>query len=278
VTGSLGGLSSADANAAVVGPTANATATAGTTPTTRNHYIANLDGSRAPRKLGYNIFDTGATKSTIDALPRGVRALVWLGQKCPTPATAAFRKTVRHLAHDRKVFGYFLSDEPHIADCPGGPTALATRTAYIRKLSSGRQRSFIVLNQSSADWFAGDRDYRSFRPAVTGVSLVGVDSYPCHNGSCDFSKIHGKSRWAKRYIKASHIVPVYQAFGQERTSDPYYSLPTRRQERRILAAWAAEFPHPVMDYTYGWGNQDSADPTLVDSAALQDVLHNWFTR
>jgi hypothetical protein len=244
--------------------------------TTQNHFIANLGGSTAPRKLGYNIFDTGPTKSIVDGLPRGVRAMVWLGQKCPTSATRAFRATVRRLARDRKVFGYYLSDEPHIADCPSGPKALATRTAYIRKVSSGRQRSFIVLNQSSADWYAGHRDYRSFRPAVTGVSLVGIDSYPCNNGSCDYSKIHTKSRWAKKYIKAKKLVPVYQAFGQENTSDPYYSLPTARQERRILAAWAAEFPSPVMDLTYGWRHQSSANPTLVDSTVLQGVFRTWF--
>lgn len=256
----------------------SASTTAGAAPaTTSNHLIVNLHGSTTPRGVGYNLFDTGPTKSTIDALPRGVRAVVWLGQKCPTRATDDFRTKVRRLAKDPKVFGYLLSDEPHIADCPGGPAALATRTAYIRKASAGRQRSLIVLNQSSADWNAGHRDYRSFRPAVTGLSLVGVDSYPCNNGTCDYSKIHTKARWAKSYIAASKIVPVYQAFGQERaTSDSYYSMPTARQERRILAAWAAEFPHPVMDYTYGWGHQASANPTLADSAALQDVFRAWF--
>lgn len=249
-----------------------------TTATTSRHYIANLGGSTAPRALGYNLFDTGATKSVIDALPVGVRALVWLGQKCPTPIDDTFRATVTRLSADPKVFGYFLSDEPHIKSCPDGPTALATRTAFIRTASGGRQLSFIVLNQSSADWDAGYRDYRSFRPAVTGVTVVGIDAYPCHLGSCDFSKIPYKVGLATQYIAQARLAPVYQAFGQEyATGDHYYSLPSATQEQRILQTWAAALPQPVFDYTYGWAHQSSANPTLVDSAALQDVFHRWFT-
>lgn len=253
--------------------------TATTTVTTTRHYIANLGGSVAPRSLGYNLFDTGPSKGTIDALPAGVRALVWLGQKCPTRIDDTFRARVRRLSSDRKVFGYFLSDEPHIKACPNGPKVLATRTAFIRRVSGGRQQSFIVLNQSSADWDAGYRDYRSFRPAVTGVSVVGIDAYPCHYGTCDYSKIPYKVGLATQYISAGKLAPVYQAFGQEQTlgGDHYYSLPTAAQEQRILQTWAEALPHPAFDYTYGWAHQSSANPTLVDSATLQEVFRSWFT-
>lgn len=247
-----------------------AAVSAGSSRTT-HHFIANLDGATRPHRLGYDIFDTGSSRSKIAALPRGVKAMVWLGQKCPTPADDAFRATVRRLANNPRVFGYYLADEPHVADCPGGPAALATRTAYIKSASAGRQRSFIVLEHE---------DYNAFRPAVSGASLVGIDSYPCSVNGCRYSKIPEKVAMARSAgIPLSRIVPVLQAFGQEGTgSDPYYRMPTAHQEHRILATWAAVVPHAVMDYTYGWRHQSSANPTLVDSRPLQRVLKNWFAR
>jgi hypothetical protein len=243
---------------------------AGSGPAT-HHFIANLDGATRPHRLGYDIFDTGASRAAIAALPRGVKAMVWLGQKCPTAADDSFRATVRRLARNSRVFGYFLSDEPHLSDCPGGPAALATRTAFIRAVSSGRQRSFIVLEHE---------DYQAFRPAVTGASLVGIDSYPCSVNGCRYSKIKEKVTMARSAgIPLGQIVPVFQAFGQEGTgSGSYYRMPTARQEHRILATWAAAVPHPVMDYTYGWRHQSSANPTLADSRSLQRVLKSWFAR
>ena len=232
------------------------------------HFIANLDGARRkPRRAGFNLFDTGPNRAVIKALPPGVKAMVWLGQSCPTAADRPFRRTVRRLAGQGKVFGYYLADEPHIADCPDGPAALATRTDFIRKVSNGRQKSFIVLEHA---------DYHAFRPRVTHASLIGVDSYPCSVNGCVFGKIREKVRMARRSgIPLRKIVPVYQAFGQAYPGG-YYVLPTLAQERRILRVWAAVVPDPVMDYTYGWGHQDSANPTLADSPELQEVFRSRF--
>lgn len=239
--------------------------------TTEHHFITNRDGSNAPQRLGFNVFDTGSGTAAIRDLPAGVEALVWLGEKCPTTLDAAFRRTVDRLAGRRDVFGYYLSDEPHLADCPGGPQALAGRTRYIRDASKGRQLSFIVLSDRE--------DYRAFRPAVTGVSMVGLDPYPCSvaHPRCEVAKIDQAVRGAlRRGIPAQAIVPVYQAFGQSSTDDPYYLLPSPRQMKRMLHRWAALVPNPPMDYTYGWGHQGSANPTLVDSPRLQAVLARFF--
>ena len=254
--------------------------TAATSPTTAPvasrttaHYIANVDGARAARRAGFTLFDTGASRREVNALPRGVRALVWLGQKCPTPATSAFKSSVRRLAANKKVFGYYLSDEPHIEDCPGGPAALRSRAKFIAAASQGRQRSFVVLSERA--------DYRAFRPAVTQVSLVGLNPYPCSvaHPACDFRKVGSKVRAAVNAgVPRSRIVPVYQAFGQSGTADDYYQLPSASQMRTLLRTWARVVPHPVMDYTYSWANQRSARPTLVDSPALQTVFRNWFAR
>jgi hypothetical protein len=235
------------------------------------HMIVNLDGSVAPRRLGFNVFDTGPYRSAVRALPRHVKALVWLGQKCPTVADAEFRKTVRKLSGMGRVVGYYLSDEPHIGDCPDGPESLATRTRFIDKVSDGQQKSFAVLSE--------DEDFRPFRPAVTGLDLVGLDPYPCSEAhpDCDLSKIGREVRVAReRGIPLRKVVPVYQVFGQEDTADAYYQLPTRDQLRRLLSRWANVVPAPRMDYTYGWGHQSSADPTLVDAPGLQRVLSKFF--
>jgi hypothetical protein len=239
--------------------------------TTSRHFITNLDDSVRPKRLGFNIFDTSATRSDVHGLPRGVKALVWLGQKCPTVADRPFRRTVRRLADLKRVFGYYLSDEPHVADCPGGPLALRSRADFIDKVTDGRQVTFIVLND--------DADYRAFRPRVTHVDLFGLDPYPCSvaNPSCDLSKIDEDVGTAiDAGIRKAEIVPVFQAFGQELTDDPYYTLPTARQLRDILRRWAELVPHPVFDYTYSWGNQGSADPTLVDAPELQELFTTYF--
>ena len=248
-------------------------ATAGSlpAPTTSNHFVTNLHGATAePRQTGFTIFDTGSSSQQVDALPRGARAMVWLGQKCPTAADDAFRRTVQRLAGNPRVFGYYLSDEPHVADCPGGPQALASRARYLRRATGGSQRSFIVLSQPA--------DYVAFRPEVTRVDMVGLDPYPCSvpNPGCAFDKIDEKVALATQSMTLSRIVPVYQAFGQSAAASHYYDLPTADQMRTMLAHWARLVPHPPMDYTYGWGHQDSANPTLADSAPLKSLFTAYF--
>lgn len=237
------------------------------------HFLTNLHGSKAPTRLGFDVFDIGSSAWALKTLPAGTQGLVYLGQKCPTRADAAFKRTVDRLAKSRRVFGYYLSDEPHIKDCPAGPRALASRADYIRKASNGAQRSFIVLSKIA--------DYRPFRPAVTHVDLIGLNPYPCSiaNPRCDFAKVGEKVRAARAAgISKARMVPVFQAFGQSRLGkdDHYYNLPSTTQMTRLLAAWDRWVPNPVMDYTYGWGHQGSANPTLVDSPGLQRLLKRRF--
>lgn len=238
------------------------------TPT--RHFLTNLKGATMPFSLGYTLADKSSV-SALSALPTGVQAVFWLGQKCPAPADATFKAKIDALASNPKVFAYYLSDEPHIADCPGGPAALRSRAEYIRAVSGGRQKSFIVLSKVA--------DYKAFAPANSHVDLIGLDPYPCSvpHPQCDLSKIGEKVNAAlSAGIPLPAIVPVYQAFGQERTTSHYYNLPTATQEHAILTEWKRLVPSPVMDYTYGWSNQSSANPTLVDSPALQKVFATFF--
>ena len=240
-------------------------------PTTTHHYIANIGRFGVVRRLGFTVLDTGSSLDEIRTLPRGTQALVWLGQGCPTGIDKAFRRQVSRLAANPRVFGYYLSDEPDVASCPKGPAALATRARYIRRASHHTQQSFLVLSDSTS--------YHAYRPAVSGVSMVGLDPYPCSiaHRRCAYGKIKEKVTAALRAgIPLGKIVPVYQAFGQENTSDHYYNLPTGAQLSAMLDRWAALVPHPKMDYSYGWGHQGSANPTLRDAPALQQVLRAYF--
>src|SRR3954454_19193586 len=108
------------------------------TPT--RHFVANLKGATAPFSLGYTLADNSSV-SSLSTLPTGVQSVFWLGQKCPTPADSTFKAKVDALASNAKVFAYYLSDEPHIGDCPGGPAALRSRADYIRAASGGRKNS-----------------------------------------------------------------------------------------------------------------------------------------
>src|SRR3954452_11959160 len=206
----------AGAEAGATGTATTATAQAAApaaAPATGNHLVTNLHGATtAPRRLGFTGFDTGASLAQVKALPAGVRALGWLGQKCPPAADDAFRAKVRALAGSTKVLGYYLSDEPHIADCPGGPAGLASRAAFVRSATSGHQKSFVVLSKVA--------DFAPFRPAVTKVDMVGLDPYPCSvaNPTCDLTKIDQRvSAATTAGIPLSRIVPTYQVFGQSAT-------------------------------------------------------------
>ncbi len=254
------------------GETATAPRTALPAPTTTHHYVANVGShTAAVARVGFTVVDTGSSPAEIRALPKGTQALVYLGQDCPTRADRSFRRQVSRLAKSAKVFGYYLADEPVITGCPGGPAALATRTRYIRTASAGRQQSFIVVDDRSTA--------HAYRPGVTHLSMVGIDPYPCSvaNPTCDFSTIrHDLNAALRAGVPLGRVVPVYQGFGQERTSSPYYTLPTRGQMATMLRRWAVLVPHPKMDYVYSWEHQGSANPTLRDSLSLKRLFAAYF--
>jgi len=236
-------------------------------PGTRYHYVANVTGLAGPSRVGFNVLDIGAWE--VESLPQGTRGLVWLGQRCPKPIDDRFRTTVRRLAQDPRVLGYYLTDEPYSRTCPGGPRALAGRAAFIRRVTGDRQRSFIALY----------RDFHAWRPSVTKVSMIGIVGFPCSRShpSCDLGVIDehvGKA--ARAGIPRRMMVPVYQAFGQEKAAYHYYRMPTTRQFRAVLARWARLLPNPPMDYAYGWDHQRNANPTLRDAIGIRTSLSTVF--
>ncbi len=240
-------------------------------PTTSHHYIANIGDPKVPARWGFTILDTGSWPGAVRALPKGTKALVYLGQDCPTRANASFRHQINRLATNKRVFGYYLADEPVISGCPGGPAALATRTKYIRHASGGKQKTFIVVDDPKVA--------HAYRPHVTHLTMVGIDPYPCSvdDPACDFTKIrHDLVATIRAGVPLGRIVPVYQGFGQENTQSPYYTLPTTAQMTTMIHRWAALVPHPMMDYVYSWGHQSSSNPTLRDSPGLKQLFKTYF--
>lgn len=256
-------------------------------PLTYRHFAANANidsrGTFEPGAFGFNLADVGASPAQLSALPAGVRGLVWIGQ-CQG-VNNRFISLLKPVLHHPKVFGFYLMDEPD----PTGkwatacsPARLKAESDWIHKNDPGAKTFVVLLNLSSSS-------HPSFRPTYTPanshIDLFGVDPYPCR------TELHGCDlRMIGRYVKAAesagvpatHIVPVYQAFGGGSWPDDgggKYKLPTSSEETQILRTWASLIPHPAFDYAYSWGRQNG-DVSLASSAALKRVfaLHNQRTR
>ena len=232
------------------------------------HYTANEEGDDAtPHSLGYNLHDTGPTKELIDSLPGNDRAVVWLGEKCPTGLSSGLVSTINALGQDSRVFAYYLSDEPHAATCRQGAANLAAEADYIHAHTNG-QLAFIVLLDTGSD-------YATFAPGNTHVDAVGIDPYPCNVnlGGCNVQHIDDQVSAAEGAgISANVMVPTFQAFG-----DSYYLMPSPGQLQSILDEWAKLVPRPIFDYTYSWGCQSgSLSSCLATSSGDQQVMaaHN----
>ena len=256
------------ATALLVPVTASLAAPAAHAATPTLHYTANEDGAfQAAHALGYNLHDPGPTPSEVDSLPGNDRAVVWLGEKCPTGVSPSFASALSALGHDPRVLAYYLSDEPHANGCPKGPANLAAEADYIHGHTAG-QLAFIVLIDEGSD-------YATFAPGTTHVDAVGLDPYPCNVnlGGCDYQHIDDQVHQAEAAgIGQNVIVPTFQAFGNN-----YYLMPSAGQLQSILNEWAALVPHPVFDYTYSWGCQGgSLSSCLSTSPPDQQVMaaHN----
>jgi hypothetical protein len=272
------------------------------------HYTTNTGTSvSAAAADGYNVFDVAGSTSnpagvatTVNSLPAGTQALVWVGNldnapvgsACPVPGftTAQFQAQINALAGNAKVFGYYVSDEPHPSVCPSAVSDIAARADYIHAHTT--QKAFIVVLDGSNLCGANlGCEYQALAPANTHVDLVGLDPYPCHYTStgtavpCDTSQITTKVNTAiTKGIPVSAIVPTFQTFGQEGRSDGktvFYRTPTTSEMTAMLNAWHAVVPNPVMDYSYTYGVQCSvsscpAPQALANHPELASLLkaHN----
>jgi hypothetical protein len=258
-----------------------------TAPRTALHYAPNAnfapDGTFRPGAVGFNLADV-SSPAQLALLPPGVKALVWVG-RCGG-VDAHFLRAVGPYVGRPRIFGFYLMDDPdlRLRLTPDGLRRACTighlnaETDWIHA-HMPHVRTFIVLmNLASPERpsYGGNEGLNELR-----VDLVGVDPYPCRSERhrCFYPMIDRYVAAAKSAgIPADHIVPVYQTFGGGRWMDGSggrYVLPSRRQERRILARWGALAAQPAFDYAYSWGSQRQ-DCALANSPGLRMVFarHN----
>ncbi len=275
---------------------ASPTASPSSAPPTRSaaqlHYISNTGPDRTrPAQLGYNLVDIAPDKTKIDALPAGSWALVWLGNLDNTSCTpgftwSEFTAAVDTLAGDRKVFGYYLSDEPHPSFCPAAVAHIRQRADYIRARDPVQKSFIVVLDSSKICVHNPGCEYEQLRPALSHVDYIGIDPFPCNALSgCHFEKIDSAVQDATaKGVPAAAMVPVIQVFGQYCNTEQthYYILPTVAQMHEMLARWDALVPNPTFDFSYTWRSKGPACPALDKAngtagyADLQSIMreHN----
>lgn len=290
-TGSSGAGSSSAGSSSAGSPSAGAVPAAPGRSATTLHYVSNLGSDyAAAARLGYNLFDLGPSKSQIDALGAGQRALVWLGNLDNTDCKpgydwASFTAAVDALASNPKVYGYYISDEPHPRICPNAVRDIRARADYIHAHARS-QKVFIVLLDAARECGAAmGCEYAAMRPSVSHVDLIGIDPFPCNLSFCSPTRIDVQVHRAEAAgIPLSAIVPVFQVFGQTCTdrSNKFYALPSAGELRTMLGRWAALVPDPAFDFSYTWRSRGPACPGLDRAtgshgyADLQSVMqaHN----
>jgi hypothetical protein len=250
--------------------------------TTRLHFAPNGNfdskGTYLPGQVGFNLADVSTVRE-LEALPAGVRGLVWIG-RCGG-VDASFVQAVRPYVGNPKVLGFYLMDDPdptgkYFPHCAADN--LKAESDWIHANAPAAKTFIVLMNMGSAKTpsFAG-----SYNPINSHIDLFGFSPYPCRTGleHCDFDMIDRSVAAAETAgVPRDGMVPVYQAFGggDWRNSDAgQYILPTVAQEREILARWGALVPKAVFDYAYSWGSQ-RGDVALHSSFDLQTLFssHN----
>ena len=237
-------------------------------PQTQLHYAANGNfsgsGVYLPGADGFNLADVGSV-GVLKTLPVGVKALVYLGLCGGT--TSHFINTVKPFIGRRKLFAFYLMDEPDPSTCHAAN--LKAEADWIHANAPGVE-TFIVLMNMSSD--TKPSYLNTYNTANTHIDLFGLDPYPCKTefAGCNYNVIPAAVAAAEAWgITASQIVPVYQAFGGGGYSA--WLLPTGAEETQALAAWSSAVPAAVFDYVYSWGVQ-SSDQALSTSPGLQAIF------
>jgi hypothetical protein len=249
--------------------------------TTRLHFAPNGNfGSNAsylPGRVGFNLADV-STVSELEALPAGVKGLVWIG-RCGG-VDPPFVQAAQPYVGNPHLFGFYLMDDPdptgkYFTRCAADD--LKAESDWIHAKAAAAKTFIVLMNVGSARTPSFDGSYN---PVNSHIDLFGFSPYPCRTGleHCDFDMID-------RYVAAAEasgiprdrMVPVYQAFGggDWRGDDGgRYILPTVAQEREILARWGALVPKAAFDYTYSWGSQ-RGDVALHSSFDLQALFSSY---
>jgi hypothetical protein len=231
-------------------------------PALRYRYIYDSDSAaRTVVKHGWNLIDVGS-KWSADRLPAQARGLVWVGDydngSCSWEMSdGELKSEVASGIGDRKVFGYFFSDEPNPYECPTAPSQHRTRSHLIHSIDPAK-RTVIVLDSNG---FAGRATHDALLqlPLWKGTAdVVGLDPYPCYQGSaCDFS-------WISKTIRAANLAGlnywgVVQAF-----DDSSWRWPAPYELTHMLGQWSRSRETGSMTFAWAWhGHTLSGKPRLL---------------
>jgi len=220
-----------------------------TTSTAPRHRYLYFSGDPAAAiRNGWNLLDVGS-KSSADDLPGRAKGLVWVGDYDNGTCTwevsnADLRADVQNAVGDKKVYGYFFSDEPNPYECPSAPAQHKGRSALIHSIAP-HKRTVIVLDSNG--FGQTSTDALDQLPLWKGTAdFVGLDPYPCFTGErCDFS-------WIRRTIKAANAAGInYWGVAQAFEGDSW-RWPTPAEEGRMLTQWARSKQSGFMTFAWDW--------------------------
>ncbi len=215
----------------------------------RYRYIYNSSPAQtAAAARGWNQLDVGS-KWAADRLPSGTRGLVWVGDYDNSACRwevpdAELGGDVSTMAGDRKVAGFFFSDEPDPFECPDSPGQHRARSRFIHSLAPRKITVMVMDANSGRDslrqlpWWVGAADY------------VGLDPYPCHHDRpCRYS-------WIDRIIRAADAAGLsYWGVVQAFADDDSWRWPTPHEEARMLSQWAASRQKGSMTFAWEWAGR-----------------------
>ncbi|GEM_PF-6379590 len=224
-------------------------------------YMTDDGNGRQTAPYGYDLVDLGPYRSLIDALPRGQRALVWIGgyslASCSfAMSDAAVRRALAPLAGDPKVAGYYIADEADDAlpayggHCPRVVAQVTARSRLVHRLAPGAFTYEVVTEPGNFAAFAHATD------------VLGADPYPCLSGrACDWSMI-------PRYIAALRAARIRRYWGVlQAFSDGHWRYPTPAELRAMIRQW--ERSGWSGEQTFAWSYAGSS---LAGHPALLAVL------
>jgi hypothetical protein len=256
------GVALAIAVCGLIGGSGPGAADTSRTPPPRFRYIYNSDSAVvAAAAAGWNLIDVGS-KAAADALPRGIRGLVWVGDydnsNCSWELSDAALQRETAGGGDPKVAGYFFSDEPDPDACPGAPAQHRARSQLLHRLDPGKLTVMVM------DTNSGARSLAQIPSWVGAADYVGLDPYPCYqHKSCDYSWIDAVIAAANR----AHLRywGVVQAF-----DDDTWRWPTAGEARHMLRQWKRSRQSGYMVFAWRWAGR-----SLVTRPALLAVLRRF---
>jgi hypothetical protein len=226
-------------------------------------YMTDLHNAAQAARYGYNLVDLGPYRSSIDALPAGERALVWIGNyshaTCSfTMPDASVRSALSQLAGDPKVAGYYIADDADYAlpadggHCPDVVAQLTARSRLVHQLAPGTFTYEVVSEPGNYAAFAHATD------------VMGADPYPCLRGRpCNWRLIPADIA----ALNAAHVPrywAVLQAFGYRQ-----WRFPTPAELARMISQWQRSRWQGEQTFTWDWRGS-----SLAQHPGLLAVLRN----